>query len=385
MNRTTRQRGFPRLFVPSGVFPLTSLPAELTIHIATYLSPRGVFALLLTSPDFSHLLSVFTPAYTRPQYVFEDRLVRHYTPLQFFCSRGATLIVKRILERGINPNDASPTQHPPLHHAINFRSAPIVALLLQHGADANYHSNHGNTPLHTAVGPPHSIPPRRTHDRPGHTLRAADLPEIVTLLLGTGASLTTRNDLLQTPLHTACATTDANPEIISALIVAGSNVEVTAHLFPRSVNFGTIGPVFGRWAVNAFAVDTEVSLLHYAANAGNVAVMRLLLEAGASVDVRTRSGVRALDLGVMHARKEVVEVLVAAGADVRSARAGSAVVGEEMDLWEVLDATEWKEVEKWLDRRGWRLAARSLQEWWNQGMQRGAIKRGGQGRKFMGR
>lgn len=78
----------------------------------------------------------------------------------------------------------------------------------------------------------------------------------------------------------------------------------------------------------------------------------------------------------------MVEVLVAAGADVRSARPGRAVVGEQMDLWEVLDATEWREVEMWLDRRGWRLAARSLQEW---GMQQGAIKRVGQGRKFMGR
>lgn len=69
------------------------------------------------------------------------------------------------------------------------------------------------------------------------------------------------------------------------------------------MNFGTVGPISGQWAVNAFAVDTEVSLLHCAANAGNVPVMRLLLEAGASVDARTRAGARALDLGVVHARK----------------------------------------------------------------------------------
>lgn len=385
MQRITRQRGFPRPFIPSGTFPLTSLPAELTLHIATYLSPRGVFALLLTSPAFDHLLSVFTPAYTRPQLVFEDRLVRDYTPLQYFCSRGVTHIVQRILERGTNPNDSSPPQHAPLHHAINFRSAPIVALLLQHGADVNYPTNRGNTPLHTAVGRPNPLPPRRTHGGPEDALRAADLPAIVTLLLGAGASLTARNDILQTPLQTACATSYANPQIISALIAAGSNLHVLGQLLPRSVILGNSNQFSMQFTASVLTLDSGISYLHYAANAGNVAVVRLLLKAGAAVDAHTRWGTRALDLGVVHGRREVVEVLVAAGADVRPAPAGCEVVGGGMDMWELLDTPKWSKVVRWLNRRGWRLTERRLVEWWNQGMYRGAMKRMGQGRGYMGR
>lgn len=132
-------------------------------------------------------------------------------------------------------------------------------------------------------------------------------------------------------------------------------------------------------------LDSGISYLHYAANAGNVAVVRLLLEAGAAVDAHTRWGTRALDLGVVHGRREVVEVLVAAGADVRPAPAGSEVVGGDMDMWELLDTPKWSKVVRWLNRRGWRLTERRLVEWWNQGMYRGAMKRMGQGRGYMGR
>lgn len=362
---TTRRNPSPPPFVPSGIFPILSLPAELTIQIATYLTPRGIYALLLTSPAFEHLLYVFTTEYRREQVVSEDRAHRYYTPLEYFCSRGVPRVVKRILDTGVNPNETTATPNTNLHtspllHAIAFRSSAIVSLLLQHGAHVNHHDeiprkvmrcpSRGNTPLHFAVGAPHSIPPRRAHDRDGFQARAAELPHILRLLLDAGAEVEARNELRQTPLHVACAAQDGNPQLARMLIANGANVNRNSDLHSHWYEWG-------------------VKPIQYAANAGNVQVVRMLLLAHADVDTRTRNGMRPLDLAVLHMRRDMVQVLVDAGAD------SSAMVGDgtrSLDPFQVVEETAtWEEVRAWLGSRGVRGNGQYLGDWWKQGKRPG--------------
>lgn len=139
----------PDALPPPLPFPLLSLPAELTLEIASFLPPRSLLALLLTSPAFAHISSLINALSRQEHTIREGHQVHVYTPLQFFSSRGIESIVRRLLLEGADPNAVShgDPQHPlsPLTHAINFHSASIVSLLLQHGATAG----------HTATASPH--------------------------------------------------------------------------------------------------------------------------------------------------------------------------------------------------------------------------------------
>lgn len=102
------------------------------------------------------------------------------------ATRGRRLrVVKLLLERGANPN-ASMSDHGygPLHNAIDFGDATIVALLLEHKADPNQSSvtvGRPSTPLHHAAS---AIFPKAS---------------IVKMLLHAGADPTVKNASGHTP------------------------------------------------------------------------------------------------------------------------------------------------------------------------------------------
>lgn len=352
-------------FIRSGIFPLESLPVELRILIASYLTPRGIYALLLAFPAFSEILYVFNNRYTRQQLVYEDSVYRCHTPLQYFCSRGVERVVRRLLETGADPNEISygdyKCQIAPLIHAIGFRSAPIVALLLDHGARVNpAHSDSEYIPLHVAVGPPHAVPPRRLHDRDGHMARAAELPQIVQLLIARGARLETRDRRTLTALQTACATVNGNPVFVSALIAAGASSSCSGRLPYLVMRSRTLFP--------APPADTRITLLHHAANAGNMSIVQMMLDRGFDVELETRDGMRALDLAVLHKRRELVEFLIRAGANVNSKVKDKTKQPTVLDPFAMVEQeATWEQLEEWLRLRGWRPQGKSLVRWWNLG------------------
>jgi ankyrin repeat protein len=77
-----------------------------------------------------------------------------FTPLHiaaFAHNAGAT---RALLAAGTNANElatASFAQVTPLGTAATFGATEVVALLLEHGADTERTSDHGNTPLHSAA------------------------------------------------------------------------------------------------------------------------------------------------------------------------------------------------------------------------------------------
>lgn len=303
--------------------------------------------MLLTSPAFAHLSSIFVKLSRQDYEVTEHTFVHVYTPLQFFCSRGIESIVRQLLHEGANPNAVSygkaKNQLPPLIHAISVTSASIVSLLLQHGADV--HANHGSSPLEIAVG---------QLDRPPCTRPHGQLVQIVQLLLDAGADVTTRNARHGTVLHMACFARYGDPGIVAALLAAGADVHCKYTPHDR---------------VLARLMHGDIQPIHYAAGAGNAAIVQLLIDAGADVEATTRAGLRPLDNAVVSACKDVVVVLHAAGADmcVRDERVGSAsarrtevqkLVSDTnafrnvTDPWYLSGGAPWDKVASWLLLRG---------------------------------
>lgn len=365
----TRQNASPPPFIASSAFPFTSLPFELAVQIASYLTPRGILALIIAFPDLPDILYVFNRKYTREQRVLEDTLYRWYTPLQYFTSRGIQPVIQRLLETGADPNEMTvgddKHQLAPLVHAVAFRSASIVELLLQHGArvdQGKFQSPH--TPLLVAVGPANAIPPQRLRTQVGHSIRAAEIPRIVELLLAAGAGVNGEMLMSQlgmrTVIQTACATVNANPVVVRSLIAAGADMD----------RVGTLGRLkYFRWRGQTEVIyvhDTQIALIHFAANAGNTEVIQILLDAGVDIEIETRDGMRALDLAVLHRRQDVVEMLMRAGADVNARVVDGTKPAVVLDpIGMVKKTATWEQLQQWLHLRG--AKDKSLLLWWNQG------------------
>lgn len=360
---------------PCAEFPLICLPPELILIIASFLRPRTVLAMLLTSPAFGHLSSIFAKLSRQEHQVTEHGCTHLYTPLQFFCSRGIESVVRRLLNEGADPNDVCyskpKNQLSPLTHAIGFHSASIVSLLIQHGAEVNERIvlGYGFSPLQIAVGQPHQIHPQLLPDRPAYTLRRGQLVQIVQSLLDSGADVTTVHRKRGTPLHMACAAREANPGIAAALIAAGADVHC---------KFEEAGSVAYRVE---HGLDGGIQPIHYAAAAGNGAIVQLLLDAGVHIEVATRNGIRPLDNAVLSMRADVVALLREAGADTDTTRprsksaSGRSTEVERLrsdtaeflgvrDPWMLArNELSWVDLDNWLLFRGCRVSRVAMGAW----------------------
>jgi ankyrin repeat protein len=105
-------------------------------------------------------------------------------PLTSACWFGSVEIARMLLERGAKPDGLGSGQ-PPLHRAIESRNRaaalPLVALLIEQGANVNLADERGASPLHSAV-------------------RRGAIP-IIALLLEHGAKVEVTDKRGATPLH----------------------------------------------------------------------------------------------------------------------------------------------------------------------------------------
>lgn len=227
-------------------------------------------------------------------------------------SGGYTEVVKLLLDFGVDANVTNEYNQPPLLGASVQGHTEVVKLLLEHGADVNW-ENHGWTPIVFA------------------TLN--DQTEVVRLLISAGAKLDVFGMIGQSLATVAML--ESSDETVKILLDAGMNVDfggpldLTAlvHLSLREEKTERI-----KWLI---ALNADVNKnsawgtpLTLASEHGCVENVKVLLEAGADVNLTGREGKTALmlaqggeqkakksgDLAKELAYEEIVKLLVAAGA-----------------------------------------------------------------------
>jgi ankyrin repeat protein len=224
-----------------------------------------------------------------------------------------------LIDKGADVNAAQGDGATPLHWAAYKLDADLVERLLKRGAKVSTQNRFGATPL-------------------GEAAKAANLP-ILKLLLKAGAPVDAANGDGETALMLAARAGSA--EVVSALIAAGANVNAReawrdqtalmwaaegahADLVKLLIDHGA--DVGARAATNDWGsqITNEpraqyrptggLTPLLYAARAGCVECVKLILAAGEDVDRPTPDGETALLLAIDNYEFDTATVLLDAGA-----------------------------------------------------------------------
>jgi ankyrin repeat protein len=195
------------------------------------------------------------------------------TPLICACRGGAAAVAALLVTRGADVNIRGKGQFgaTPIYAAAESGELSVVDFLLGHGADANALALDGSSALMVAA----------LHGK----------AEIVRSLLDAGADINVRNKQGAGALHAAAQ---------------GGHAESVVHLL--------------RAGADPHATESERSEtpLFFAAQSGDVATMKALVDAGAGVNAKNASGVTPLHRAALNGRKAAEQYLIQAGADLRS-------------------------------------------------------------------
>lgn len=195
-----------------------------------------------------------------------------------------------LLDAGADPNLKTPQGVAPLHLAIANRDRRTVLLLLQAGADIALRDHAGETPLMLAA-------------------RAGDAV-VAELLLDAGAAVDERDaDYGQTALMVAVR--EGRVDVVRLLLSAGADVDaatqpgaVPAFRLP-SENAGSKGAgiIRGGWPERGMRppVPGAKTPLLYATRRGDLAITRMLVDAGAKIDHADADGVTPLLNAILNA------------------------------------------------------------------------------------
>jgi ankyrin repeat protein len=231
--------------------------------------------------------------------------------------------VRELLAQGADPNALGKFGTPALHWLVRVEDRATTSLLLDAGADPNLRNHQGVAPLHLAIGNRDVVTVERLLaagadaelvDPAGETplmlaARSGDAA-IAARLLGSGARVDARDTAYeQTALMIAAR--EGNAEIARQLLAAGADVnaatragDVPAFRKPAD-NAGSkgIGIIRGGWpdhGMRAPVPGAKTPLL-YAARRGDLVVTRVLVEAGASLELADADGVTPLLSAILNA------------------------------------------------------------------------------------
>jgi len=158
-----------------------------------------------------------------------------------------------------------------LLEAVENGQEDIAERLIAKGADVNAQNRSGVRPLHEACFK--------------GSIRMAGM------LIGKGASVKVHSNNGSTPLHKACYQRE-NLELISLLLHHGADIN----------------------AVDKYFQATPLNYSCYMRSGGNLAVVRLLVEKGANVNIPDKKGYTPLDYAVKYRKTGVIEFLRSKGA-----------------------------------------------------------------------
>ncbi len=244
-----------------------------------------------------------------------------FTPLLFAARRGCAECARALIKAGADVNLTDPERVTPLLLATLNLSFDTAAVLLDHGADVNKWDTWGRSALYVAVDM-NSLPTGGRADRPSPDKTSA--LEIIERLLKAGANPNLQLKLYPpyrslrddrgadnmltvgtTPLLRASKAGDLT--VMKLLIDHGANVDLP--------NVTGITPLMAAAGTGSAGLDTRG---RYKSEAQALEAVKLLVAAGANISAQDRSGLTALHGAASWGWNDLVRQLVAHRADPRT-------------------------------------------------------------------
>jgi ankyrin repeat protein len=232
--------------------------------------------------------------------------------------QGDQQAVQALLQQGLDVNGWGTDGTPALHWAVRVNDQELVDLLLAAGANLNGANRYGLAPIHVAVQYRHVGMARRLLDA-GADIETADasgepplliatrlgVVDLVEALLAQGAAVNAR-DLVYGQTALMLAVRDEQLGLVQRLLAAGADVnaqslagEEMRFILPAEVPVGTskgVGINRMGWpdrGARQPIAGAKTPLL-YATRQGNLALTRLLVEAGADIEIADANGITPL-------------------------------------------------------------------------------------------
>ncbi|XP_038627560.1 ankyrin repeat and SOCS box protein 14 [Tachyglossus aculeatus] len=196
-----------------------------------------------------------------------------FTPLALAAQTGQTEVMEILLQKGADVLSQASDSASILFEAASRGNPESLTLLLEYGADANVPKNSGHLPIHRAA-------------YRGHFLALKSLVPVTdyTAIKQSGIS----------PVH--CAAAGSHPQCLEFLLQAGFDVNF---MLDQRIRKGYD--------------DQRKSALYFAVSNGDLASVKLLLEAGA---LPNQDPVNCLQLALRMGNYELIRMLLRHGANV---------------------------------------------------------------------
>ena len=251
-----------RILIDAGANPmLRNKTGCLPIHLSSERGHVGILSLLC--------------AYIDPSVI--DNNGR--TPLHIAAGTGHEGVVTLLLERGADVNAHDSRGSTALHSAIHSGNLKIVLMLCMAGADVRAVDECGTSPLHVA------------------TLQGSDV--LIRHLIQMGADVNSPDSKGRAPLHLACESKQQGTTVMCLLLEAGANPHTVdgdnSTLLHKACDSDstdeTILKILLRSGADPNLVNTSGNTpLHLAARKNRAPFVRELVDHGANVHVKNRSG-----------------------------------------------------------------------------------------------
>ncbi|GFS56364.1 hypothetical protein NPIL_568051 [Nephila pilipes] len=250
-----------------------------------------------------------------------------WAPLHYAAWNGHQRVIEFLLSNGVDVDDTNKNGWTPLHCAAGSGNLEIVKFLIERGANINARNNDGKIPLDIARANGQieiiDILDGRNTERKSPTYTSlhdaakdGDL-EAVKYLIRRSAGVNDPNEDGWTPLH--CAASAGELEVAEFLISKGANTHAedntTAGKKPIHVA-----------AIEEFLLDRGANVndsdkdnwtpLHYAAQEGQLGVVRFLISKRANVHAKNTYGAKPIHIAAMGGSQEIIEFLLSNGASV---------------------------------------------------------------------
>jgi ankyrin repeat protein len=263
------------------------------------------------------------------------------TALVRAAAAGDMAAVRTLVKQGHDVNAPGSDGATALHWSVRADDVEAVDALIRAGAKVGVANVLGITPIYIAAENGNAAMLRRlldagadvnTKDATGDTLlmaavRAGNI-DAVTLLIDRGAQVNTAEPEVG---HTALmwAVRENNAEIVKLLLARGASIEARTRVGakpaarPPGAGGGSHGVGIVRGGVppqgEQLPAPGGMTPLHFAARDGQLDAARLLVAAGASLNVPDPNGMTPLMMAITNGQIDEAQLLVDKGADVKAA------------------------------------------------------------------